>query len=63
MRTAVISDSFSGRSINLHVNSKQLDSINNPVSSRWEWLTDYQRKKIESFFGKTAAYYTTIEFL
>ena len=63
MKTVVISDSFSGRSINLHVNSKQLDSINNPVCSRWEWLTHYQRKKIESFFGEMAAYYTTIEVL
>lgn len=26
----------------------------------WEWLTDYQRKRIEDFFGKLQAYYCKV---
>ena len=27
---------------------------------KWEWMTKHQRRRLENFFGKVAAYYTRI---
>lgn len=54
-----LTDAFSGRSINV---------ITKLVNRRWdmyefsfESLSDFQRKKIEDFFGKENAYHTKVE--
>lgn len=54
-------DEYSGRSIDLRVKDK--DWRKTEWLGSWSFLTDYQRKRIESYFGKVAAYYTKIEIL
>lgn len=56
-----LKDAFSGRSINV---------ITELVNRRWdiyefsfESLSDFQRKKIEDFFGKENAYHTKAEII
>lgn len=56
-----LTDAFSGRSINV---------ITELVNRRWdmyefsfESLSDFQRKKIEDFFGKENAYHTKAEII
>lgn len=56
-----LTDAFSGRSINV---------ITELVNRRWdmyefsfESLSDFQRKKIEDFFGKENAYHTKSEII
>lgn len=54
-----LTDSFSGRSINVVVNlvNTEFDKYEFAFDS----LSDYQRKKIEVFFGAYNAYYTKSE--
>lgn len=56
-----LTDDYSGRSINLIVR------LVNTESDKYEFsygtLSDYQRKKIENYFGKMNAYYTSVDIL
>lgn len=61
MRKIELLDEYSGRSLTLRV--KEKDWEKREWIGGWAFLTDYQRKRIESFFGKMAAYYTTINVL
>lgn len=61
MRKIQFTDSYSGRSLVLHFNDKQMRILEDD-----EWymaITDYQRKRLENFFGKMNAYYTKMEIL
>lgn len=59
-----LTDGYSGRSIRLRFmpSLEKYDSIDQWLEEheRWSWLTDGQRKRIESFFGKMNAYHTSI---
>lgn len=52
-----LTDRFSGRYITLRVNKSEWENR----ESNYGWLTDSQRRKVEDYFGKVAAYYTRIE--
>lgn len=54
-------DSFSGRSINVVANLVNTEF--DKYEFAFESLSDYQRKKIEDFFGAYNAYYTNVEVL
>ena len=53
--TIKVVDTFSGRAIALRVEEKKFNDADG-----WEWLSDYQRKRIEDFFGKMQAYYCKV---
>ena len=53
--TVKVVNTYSGRAIALRVEEKKFNNADN-----WEWLSDYQRKRIEDFFGKTQAYYCKV---
>lgn len=61
MKRIELLDKYSGRSLILRVKDKDWEK--GEYIGGWAFLTDYQRKRIESFFGKMAAYYTTINLL
>ena len=56
-------DSYSGRNINIICEVENVALIGEP--DKWcympQYLSDYQRKKIENFFGTEQAYHTTAE--
>ena len=56
-----LTDAFSGRSINV------ITKLENTEYDKYEFtfdsLSDYQRKKIEDFFGGLQAYYTKADIL
>lgn len=61
MKKIEFTDSYSGRSLVLHFSEKQFK-----LMEEGDWrdaITDYQRKRIENFFGKMNAYYTKVEIL
>lgn len=51
-----IVNTFSGRAIRLRADEKKFKNSDDG----WDWLSDYQRKRIENFFGKETAYYCRI---
>lgn len=62
MKTTVMvmmSDQHSGRSIKFRVPRSRWETPNE--CSKYGWMSDGQRKKAEDYFGKMAAYYTSIE--
>lgn len=61
MKKIELLDKYSGRSLILRVKDKDWEK--REYIGTWAFLTDYQCKRIESFFGKMAAYYTTINLL
>lgn len=56
-----LTDTYSGRSINIVTELVNYESDKYGFS--FETLSDYQRKKIEDFFGKNAAYYTDVDII
>lgn len=59
MKKIKFTDSYSGRSLVLHFSDKQMRIMEDE-----DWraaITDYQRKRMENFFGKMNAYYTKME--
>lgn len=58
-----LTDKYSNRSINIICEVENIALVGE--SDKWwynpELLSDYQRKKIENFFGKMNAYYTSWE--
>lgn len=48
-------DTFSGRTLAMRVEEKRFNNADG-----WEWLTDYQRKRMETFFGKEQAYHCKV---
>ena len=54
-----LTDAFSGRSINV------ITKLENTEFDKYEFsfanLSDFQRKKIEDFFGRENAYHTKVE--
>ena len=54
-----LTDAFSGRSIN--VVTKLVNTEFDKYEFTFDSLSDYQRKKIEDFFGKENAYHTKVE--
>lgn len=53
--TLKVVDTYSGRTIALRVEEKKFNS-----AVGWEWLSKYQRKRIEDFFGETQAYHCKV---
>ena len=53
--TVKVVDTFSGRTLCLRTNEKKFKN-----ADEWESLTDYQRRRIEDFFGKMQAYYCKV---
>lgn len=49
----IIRNRYSGRQLTLLCDAKKYYNS----EGRWDWLTDYQRKRIENYFGKMQAYY------
>lgn len=56
-----LTDAFSGRSI--HVITKLVNTEYYKYEFTFDSLTDFQRKKIEKFFGKENAYHTKAEII
>ena len=54
-----LTDAFSGRSIN--VITKLVNTEGDKYEFSFANLSDYQRKKIEDFFGRDNAYHTEVE--
>ena len=52
-----LTDIYSNRSLTFRVKCKKLYDC---YVSKWSWLSPYQRKKAEDFFGKENAYHTHI---
>ena len=52
-----LTDSYSGRNINVIVNLENIEG--DRYDFVWSCLSDYQRKKIENYFGSENAYHTT----
>ena len=52
-----LTDTYSNRSLNFRVNASKFDD---DIESKWQWLSDGQRKKAEDFFGKENAYHTSM---
>lgn len=48
-------DTFSGRTLAMRVEEKRFNNADG-----WEWLSDYQRKRMETFFGKELAYHCKV---
>ena len=61
MKKIEFTDSYSGRSLVLHFTEKQFQILQDEDWTRA--ITDYQRKRLENYFGKMNAYYTKIEIL
>lgn len=62
MKTTVnvtMTDNFSGRSLTFRTTRSKWESA--LENGKWDWMSDGQRKKAEDFFGKMAAYYTSVE--
>lgn len=59
----ILTDNYSGRSINLMCEVENIANVGEKDKYKYnsEYLSDGQRRKIENFFGKMAAYYTTAE--
>lgn len=57
MKTTKIEFSANGRSLVLNVKNYSRDEV------KYSWLSGSQRKKLEKFFGKIGAYYTSINIL
>lgn len=53
--TLKVVDTYSGRTIALRVDKKRYEN-----AEGWEWLSDYQRKRIEDFFGPIQAYHCKV---
>lgn len=53
--TLKVVDTYSGRAIALRVEEKKYND-----AEGWEWLSDYQRKRMEDFFGGRQAYYCKV---
>ena len=61
MKKIEFTDSYSGRSLVLHFTEKQFQILQD---EGWTAaITDYQRKRLENYFGKMNAYYTKMEIL
>lgn len=60
-RKITFTDAYSGRAISCRVKWFE-DFEEFSDDNCWTILSDYQRKKIEDFFGKMAAYYTKAEY-
>lgn len=56
-----MTDNYSGRSLSFRIPSKKWEALSSWVS-KWDWMSHYQRKKAEIFFGKVMAYYTSVTF-
>ena len=56
-----LTDAFSGRSI--HVITKLVNTEMDKYEFTFDSLSDFQRKKIEDFFGKENAYHTKAEII
>lgn len=56
-----LTDAFSARSIN--VITKLVNTEMDKYEFSFESLSDFQRKKIEDFFGKENAYHTKAEII
>ena len=54
-----LTDAFSGRSIN--VITKLVNTEEDKYEFSFANLSDFQRKKIEDFFGRENAYHTKVE--
>ena len=54
-------DSYSGRSINMMLNLPSDWAQQRWQYSIWDYLSDYQRKRGESFFGSENFYYCKYE--
>ena len=57
-----LTDTYTGRSINIIANLEE-DCFTWDYMFSFHYLTDYQHKKIEDYFGKMAAYYTKSEII
>ena len=56
-----LTDAFSGRSIN--VITKLVNTEMDKYEFTFDSLSDFQRKKIEDFFGKENVYHTKVEII
>lgn len=56
-----LTDAFSGRSI--HVITKLVNTEMDKYEFTFDSLSDFQRKKIEDFFGKENAYHIKFEII
>jgi hypothetical protein len=58
--TAIIEDN-NGRWMRLNLTEEQYKiATDTDHHGKWDWLSKYQRRRMEKFFGKVAAYYTRI---
>lgn len=53
--TVKVVDTYTGRTVALRVKKQKLNNAEN-----WDWLSDYQRKRIEAYFGKYQAYHCKV---
>lgn len=53
--TMKVVDTYSGRAIALRVEKQRYEN-----AEGWDWLSDYQRKRIEDFFGPIQAYHCKV---
>lgn len=62
MKTTKITftDTYSGRSVSFRTQKNMVDIVNG-LEDKYSWMSDGQRKKLESFFGKEMAYHTVME--
>ena len=56
-----LTDTYSGRSINIIVNLENIEG--DRYGFEWSCLSDNQRKKIEDYFGSENAYHTEYEII
>lgn len=67
MRKIQFTDTYSGKTVNIVINltdNEKEDFLrDNDKHIIYGKMSDYQRKKVESIFGKMNAYYTKIEIL
>lgn len=56
-KKVTLTDRYSGRSLAFRVTHDKWENR----EYKYGWMTDYQRKRAENFFGEMAAYYTVIE--
>lgn len=58
--TAIIEDN-NGRWMRFNLTYEQYKiATDTDHYGKWEWMTKHQRRRLENFFGKVAAYYTRI---
>ena len=56
-----LTDQFSGRHLNII--TYLVNDYSDHYGFSFETLSDFQRRKIESFFGKLNAYYTDVDII